>query len=143
MVDSPDYFTNIVTPLEVELALVHGREWTGDYSTNFADVLPKGRLATTEEHKAKPLGVCSCAALCCARLPLRSLLISFLFPQEDEASGVRYSTITRKLERAIPTGAPTAQQDSKAVVPAAGELTVLTASDYMLARTFKGLSRFF
>eukprot|EP00466_Bigelowiella_natans_P021374 jgi/Bigna1/37759/e_gw1.21.164.1 len=40
IVDSSDYFAGIVTPFEVEIALVRGREWTGEYSPDFQEVLP-------------------------------------------------------------------------------------------------------
>ncbi|GAB5358913.1 hypothetical protein AAMO2058_000499700 [Amorphochlora amoebiformis] len=76
MVDSTEYFHDIVTPFELELALARGRQWTGEYSTNFHDVLKNGRLETSQAHTSKPLSV-------------------------DEESGVRYSMVKGKVTKDI------------------------------------------
>jgi len=115
MVDDEDYFVSIATPLEAELALVRGREWTGDYSTDFRDIIPdQGRLQSTSEHKTKPA-------------------------DDDEAAGVRFSLITRKVEPAIGRSDQADAAGAGAVVKSSSALTVKTSSDYMLTRTFKGL----
>ncbi|GAB1610308.1 2-3-amino-3-carboxypropylhistidine synthase subunit 2-like, partial [Argonauta hians] len=40
LVDSKEFFKPIVTPFEVEMALNSAREWTGDYYTDFRQLLP-------------------------------------------------------------------------------------------------------
>ena len=39
LLDSKDFFRPIVTPFELEIALVRGKEWSSQYSADFADVL--------------------------------------------------------------------------------------------------------
>ena len=39
LLDSKILFKPVVTPYELELALVEGREWTGKYSADFRDLL--------------------------------------------------------------------------------------------------------
>lgn len=39
LLDSKDFFRPIVTPFELEIALVRGKEWSTQYSADFADVL--------------------------------------------------------------------------------------------------------
>ncbi|CAI9728870.1 2-3-amino-3-carboxypropylhistidine synthase subunit 2-like [Octopus vulgaris] len=40
LIDSKEFFKPIVTPFEVEIALNSSREWTGDYYTDFRQLLP-------------------------------------------------------------------------------------------------------
>lgn len=39
LLDSKEFFRPIVTPFELEIALVRGKEWSNQYSADFADVL--------------------------------------------------------------------------------------------------------
>lgn len=39
LIDSKDFFRPIVTPFELEIALVKGKEWSNKYSTDFQEVL--------------------------------------------------------------------------------------------------------
>lgn len=43
--DSRDFFRPLVTPLELQIALVPGKHWTGAYSCDFAPVLREGLMA--------------------------------------------------------------------------------------------------
>ncbi|KAI9485458.1 MAG: diphthamide biosynthesis protein 2, partial [Benjaminiella poitrasii] len=43
LIDSKDFYRPIVTPFELELALVKSMEWTGDYITDFSKLLPQLR----------------------------------------------------------------------------------------------------
>ncbi|KAI8979525.1 diphthamide biosynthesis protein 2 [Mycotypha africana] len=44
LVDSKEFYRPIVTPFELELALIsRGKEWTGDYETDFSKLLPQLR----------------------------------------------------------------------------------------------------
>ncbi|ORY96132.1 diphthamide biosynthesis protein 2 [Syncephalastrum racemosum] len=40
LIDSKEFYRPIVTPFELELALVRSKEWTGDYITDFSNLLP-------------------------------------------------------------------------------------------------------
>eukprot|EP00124_Ichthyophonus_hoferi_P001978 Ihof_evm10s120 gene=Ihof_evmTU10s120 len=40
LIDSKEYYRPVVTPFEMELACVKGKEWTGNYTTDFHDILP-------------------------------------------------------------------------------------------------------
>eukprot|EP01119_Soliformovum_irregulare_P017807 TRINITY_DN534_c0_g1_i1.p1 TRINITY_DN534_c0_g1~~TRINITY_DN534_c0_g1_i1.p1 ORF type:complete len:512 (-),score=166.66 TRINITY_DN534_c0_g1_i1:9-1544(-) len=40
MIDSGEFYRPIVTPFELEIALVRGKEWTGEYRTDFSQILP-------------------------------------------------------------------------------------------------------
>ena len=39
LIDSKEFFKPIVTPFEIEMACLHNREWTGEYITDFRDLL--------------------------------------------------------------------------------------------------------
>lgn len=58
LVDSKEFYKPIITPFELELALKRGRTWTGDYTTDFRDVLrfvdtppPAGQPEDAEEEE--------------------------------------------------------------------------------------------
>ena len=40
VIDSKEYYKPIITPYEMEIACLHARNWTGDYLTDFRDLLP-------------------------------------------------------------------------------------------------------
>eukprot|EP01114_Cavostelium_apophysatum_P022084 TRINITY_DN7873_c0_g1_i2.p1 TRINITY_DN7873_c0_g1~~TRINITY_DN7873_c0_g1_i2.p1 ORF type:complete len:537 (-),score=126.61 TRINITY_DN7873_c0_g1_i2:561-2171(-) len=40
LIDSKEFLKPIATPFEMEIAHVRGKEWTGEYTTDFAKVLP-------------------------------------------------------------------------------------------------------
>uniref|UniRef100_A0A8B9PQ55 2-(3-amino-3-carboxypropyl)histidine synthase subunit 2 n=1 Tax=Apteryx owenii TaxID=8824 RepID=A0A8B9PQ55_APTOW len=54
LLDSSDFYRPVVTPYELELACNPAREWTGNYLTNFRDLLP-GACA----HVELPPAVCA------------------------------------------------------------------------------------
>ena len=41
LLDSKEFYKPIVTPYEMQLALQHDREWTGDYRLDFQDIVPE------------------------------------------------------------------------------------------------------
>uniref|UniRef100_A0A8C0IFN1 2-(3-amino-3-carboxypropyl)histidine synthase subunit 2 n=1 Tax=Bubo bubo TaxID=30461 RepID=A0A8C0IFN1_BUBBB len=53
LLDSSDFYRPVVTPYELELACNPAREWTGDYLTDFRDLLP-GACAHVELPPAVP-----------------------------------------------------------------------------------------
>jgi diphthamide biosynthesis protein 2 len=48
LLDSKEFFRPIVTPFEMEIALVKGKEWTNTYSADFAEVLRSKDLKQLE-----------------------------------------------------------------------------------------------
>ena len=40
LLEQSEFYRPVVSPLEVEMACNQAREWTGDYSTDFRDLLP-------------------------------------------------------------------------------------------------------
>lgn len=40
LIDSKEFYQPVVTPFEMEIACNQAREWTGDYTTDFHDILP-------------------------------------------------------------------------------------------------------
>ena len=43
LIDSSEFYKPVVTPFEMEIACNKARQWTGDYITDFQDLLPGGR----------------------------------------------------------------------------------------------------
>ncbi|CAO3623443.1 unnamed protein product [Mucor hiemalis] len=43
LIDSKEFYRPIVTPFELEIALIREKEWTGDYITDFSRLLPQLR----------------------------------------------------------------------------------------------------
>ncbi|NXF07457.1 DPH2 synthase, partial [Smithornis capensis] len=54
LLDSSDFYRPIVTPYELELACNPAREWTGNYITDFRDLLPGSACAHIELPTAIP-----------------------------------------------------------------------------------------
>ncbi|KAI8890934.1 diphthamide biosynthesis protein 2, partial [Backusella circina FSU 941] len=53
LIDSKEFYRPIVTPFELEIALMKDKEWTGDYITDFSNLLPQLRtddFTYDEEH---------------------------------------------------------------------------------------------
>ncbi|RUS80213.1 hypothetical protein EGW08_012038 [Elysia chlorotica] len=44
LLEQTEFYRPVVSPLEVEMACNQAREWTGDYSTDFRDLLPGGSM---------------------------------------------------------------------------------------------------
>jgi diphthamide biosynthesis protein 2 len=40
LLDSRDFYRPVITPFELEVALNSNRQWTGDYTTDFRQLLP-------------------------------------------------------------------------------------------------------
>ncbi|RKP12337.1 diphthamide biosynthesis protein [Piptocephalis cylindrospora] len=53
LVDSKEYLKPIVTPYELELALVRGKEWTGRYVTDFHTVLLEAESTGEDQDKGE------------------------------------------------------------------------------------------
>lgn len=70
LLDSSDFYRPIVTPYELELACNPAREWTGNYFTDFRDLLPGNRWKTAAQH---PPSVCP-ALLPCLEAAVASAL---------------------------------------------------------------------
>lgn len=56
LMDSKEYFKPIITPYELHLALSENEEWTGQYKTDFREVLPL-LDSTTQELFQEQLGL--------------------------------------------------------------------------------------
>lgn len=161
MFDSTGYYRDVVTPFELECAL-KGKEWTGDYQTDFNAILPKqmvkattalpaaaGRTATVGSDDADDGGSAGEVSL-----------------SDDFEHGMRFDPITGKMRTALPSqlhakgirleDASAAEQgeydaseegqlmvvDNQQLVRVEGGALVQlrTASDYFLAqRSFTGL----
>uniref|UniRef100_A0A8B9RRU2 2-(3-amino-3-carboxypropyl)histidine synthase subunit 2 n=1 Tax=Accipiter nisus TaxID=211598 RepID=A0A8B9RRU2_9AVES len=50
LLDSSDFYRPVVTPYELELACNPAREWTGNYLTDFRDLLPGNSWKTAAQH---------------------------------------------------------------------------------------------
>lgn len=51
LLDSKDFFKPIITPFELEIALVKGKEWNSQYTTDFAEVLRDRHLKKVDDEK--------------------------------------------------------------------------------------------
>jgi len=51
LIDSQEFYKPIVTPFEMELACLRAREWTGDYITDFRELLPGGSASVELEEE--------------------------------------------------------------------------------------------
>ncbi|KAJ2760051.1 Diphthamide biosynthesis protein 2 [Coemansia sp. BCRC 34490] len=120
LVDSREYFKPIVTPYELHLAITRSKEWTGDYITDFRDLL--------DELEDSPV------------LP----------DEEGEINDdtPHYSMITGKLKqqrRYADARQIAAESDSRSVVAAANKSTAIAqylgsaGAEYLLNRSFRGL----
>eukprot|EP00455_Lapot_gusevi_P037575 TRINITY_DN4212_c0_g3_i2.p1 TRINITY_DN4212_c0_g3~~TRINITY_DN4212_c0_g3_i2.p1 ORF type:complete len:156 (+),score=15.48 TRINITY_DN4212_c0_g3_i2:232-699(+) len=79
---------DVVTPFELELALTPGREWTGDYTTDFRQILPsvpQARFASRADNTV---------------------------PVDEEESEVRFSVVTGKLKKVYRKPAASSQSQS-------------------------------
>lgn len=47
-IDSSEFYRPVVTPFEMEIACLHGKDWTGDYVTDFRQLLPELAKACAE-----------------------------------------------------------------------------------------------
>jgi diphthamide synthase subunit DPH2 len=142
MLDSKEFVKDVVTPFECELALTPRRQWTGQYATEFAQLLPDGRAASND---AGDVGVGDEGGDCNGE-------------DDAEDDGMHYSMVTRSLQRTVRTrgggevsssSSSSASMASTALV--ANDVTALsmasstalttaaTAVEYMAARAFKGL----
>jgi diphthamide biosynthesis protein 2 len=60
LIDSHEFYVPIITPFELEIAFVQARDWTGDYITDFSQLLPgsahhvENRSSDTEENDDEP-----------------------------------------------------------------------------------------
>lgn len=55
LLDSRDFYRPIITPFELEVALNSARQWTGDYTTDFRQLLPgASHYIELESHKMEP-----------------------------------------------------------------------------------------
>ncbi|MES1912358.1 MAG: hypothetical protein MHM6MM_004645, partial [Cercozoa sp. M6MM] len=116
IVDTTDYFSEIATPIDVELALVPHREWTGEYSTDFRQVLQEGRLRTREPSEKS----------------------HELSNQEDLDAGVRFNALTNSIVPAVTTTAMSSGSDSQALV-AMQEKQLQAAHEHFSTLTYRGL----
>ncbi|XP_068702450.1 2-(3-amino-3-carboxypropyl)histidine synthase subunit 2-like [Montipora foliosa] len=117
LIDSKEFYKPIVTPYEMELACLRTREWTGDYITDFRELLP-GASASVE-----------------------------LQEQMNETDDVPdVSLITGHLRPTYRLSKDTAEPSSFSVVQRNDETTLTTqnhttAAEYLASRSWKGLEQ--
>ena len=111
LIDSKEFYKPIVTPYEMEIACLRERSWTGDYVTDFRDLLPGSDFFVKAEEEDGS--------------------------DEDEPE---YSLVTGKLrtnnntDETICTDLAT-QNESKSLM----ESSAKNASEYLASRTWQGL----
>ena len=124
LIESKDFYRPIVTPFELELACVKGREWTGEYELDFRRILPKlaEDLAKTDKATANGSGGDGGGD-----------------EDEDEDEDEQFSFITGKFtQKAEKRSAP-----SKAIAVQNGntEIALLTGASYLAGRSYRGLEQ--
>lgn len=111
LIDSKDYFRPIITPFELEIALVRGKEWTRVYHTSYHHVLDS-----------------------------RTHLTISAEDEEQEEEEFRLSLVTGRMERnAKFAHANSASESRELAVRQDGQLQVYTAAHAFEGKSFKGL----
>ncbi|KAI9598338.1 putative diphthamide synthesis protein-domain-containing protein [Syncephalis fuscata] len=49
LIDGKEFYRPVVTPFELDLALVSGREWTGEFAVNFQEILERGNSESNND----------------------------------------------------------------------------------------------
>lgn len=130
LLDSKEFFRPIVTPFELEIALVRGKEWSTQYSADFADVLKSKDIKQFDQ---EIMGDGS---------------------EATEADEVRISLVSNKIRTNHKNFVPVSAEETEEIGPD-GSSTALTtrakldvaltsgptASTAFLQRTFQGLQQ--
>lgn len=118
LMDSSKFPKDVITSFELEMALRPGRQWTGEYTTDFADVL--GPAATPSDSRtASGQREESWGYLAEPTATERAMALDAA-AEEDAQAGMRYSLVTGRLT-AVATAITTADAS------AATELSVRSA----------------
>ncbi|XP_046566954.1 2-(3-amino-3-carboxypropyl)histidine synthase subunit 2-like [Haliotis rubra] len=116
LIESSEFYKPVVTPFEVEIALNSDREWTGDYITDFQEILPGATsyVEIPEDQDAETV----------ADVSLISNQIRMM-GSHDEAEGLATSTalVSRDQNMAVAT------------------VKAQSAGEFLGARTWQGLER--
>ncbi|ELR25502.1 diphthamide biosynthesis protein 2, putative [Acanthamoeba castellanii str. Neff] len=122
LIDSKEFFKPVITPYELELALTKGKEWTGEYITDFSEILPSLAPSSAEEG---------------ADVPHKNEEPS---EEEDEP---RLSLIDGKLKSSARPEASGGEAGQELVVSGGQALAVSvpTAATFLAQRQWKGLEQ--
>lgn len=118
LIDSKEFYKPIVTPFEMEIACLRTRDWTGDYITDFRDLLP-GSSASVDLDVEENMDDSS-------DIPDVSLITGHLRPtynSSDMERGVSSSVVERNQETTLSTQHHT------------------SAAEYLASRSWKGLEQ--
>ncbi|XP_029181638.2 2-(3-amino-3-carboxypropyl)histidine synthase subunit 2-like [Acropora millepora] len=117
LIDSKEFFKPIVTPFEMELACLRTREWTGDYITDFRELLPGASASVELEEDAND----------CNEVPDVSLITGHLRPAfrspSDTAEPLSSSLVERNEETTLSTQ------------------NRITSAEFLASRSWKGLEQ--
>ncbi|KAJ7380295.1 Diphthamide biosynthesis protein 2 [Desmophyllum pertusum] len=116
LIDSQEFYKPIVTPFEMELACLRTREWTGDYITDFRDLLP-GASASVELDVEESMD----------DIPDVSLVTGHLRPTYSSSEVERGFSSTSLVERNQETSLSTQHHTS--------------AAEYLASRSWSGLEQ--
>ncbi|XP_032231590.1 2-(3-amino-3-carboxypropyl)histidine synthase subunit 2 [Nematostella vectensis] len=116
LIDSKEFYKPVVTPYEMEIACLRTQEWTGDYVTDFHELLPGG----------------------CYSAELNS--------EDDNDDSPYISLITGKMQHNYKSSAKEAGETSTSLVQRNQETTLatqqpLTAGEFLASRSWQGLQQ--
>lgn len=122
LIESRDFYRPIVTPFELELACVKGKEWTGEYELDFRRILPK---------LAEDLAVDKDADSNAANAA------------EDDEEDEEFSFITGKFtpKAGKSTSADGTEKAIVAVQDGNTAIAVLKGASYLASRSYRGLEQ--
>ncbi|CAH3168330.1 unnamed protein product [Pocillopora meandrina] len=119
LIDSQEFYKPIVTPFEMELACLRTREWTGDYITDFRELLP-GASASVELDVEENMDESS-------EIPDVSLVTGHLRPTYRSSEVDRGNSSRSLVERNQETSLSTQHHSS--------------AAEYLASRSWRGLEQ--
>ncbi|PFX33545.1 2-(3-amino-3-carboxypropyl)histidine synthase subunit 2-like [Stylophora pistillata] len=119
LIDSQEFYKPIVTPFEMELACLRTREWTGDYITDFRELLP-GASASVELEVEENMDESS-------EIPDVSLVTGHLGPTYRSSDVDRGNSSRSLVERNQETSLSTQHHTS--------------AAEYLASRSWRGLEQ--
>jgi len=131
LIDSRGYFRPIITPFELEMALVSGKEWTLDYVLDFATLLEK------RDDLIQVVSIVL-SFLLSSFCIFHSLFLSFILFLQNDMEETRVSLITG---RVIEKRNMIASNDNSLVpMQNNSEVTKYEASTLFLQKSFKYFS---
>ena len=121
LVESRDFYRPIVTPFELELACVAGKEWTGEYELDFRRILPNLAEDLAEADKA-----------------VKGTADSSKNIEEEDDFSLITGKFTRKVKESV------SDDTGKKVVAVQNgntEIALLSGASYLAGRSYRGLEQ--